>query len=127
MPLYTAITQEGTVSGETKAKIAEEITRIHTIVMKVPKNFVRVVFLSYPKGFGFTGGEQAPTASLNCVLRSGHTLEEKNRYAATTPFTFGRRSQQSRSSMMIEPPSRSAYFRGEGCHFAMSLAAVPTT
>jgi phenylpyruvate tautomerase PptA (4-oxalocrotonate tautomerase family) len=71
------ITQEGTVSAETKAKIAEEITRIHTIVMKVPKNFVRVVFLSYPKGSGFTGGEQAPTASLNCVLRSGHTLEEK--------------------------------------------------
>ena len=77
MPLYTAVTQEGTVSGETKAKIAEEITRIHTIVMKVPKNFVRVVFLSYPKGSGFTGGEQASTASLNCVLRSGHTLEEK--------------------------------------------------
>jgi phenylpyruvate tautomerase PptA (4-oxalocrotonate tautomerase family) len=77
MPLYTAITQEGTVSAETKAKIAEETTRIHTTVMKVPKNFVRVVFLSYPKGSGFTGGEQAPTASLSCVLRSGHTLEEK--------------------------------------------------
>ena len=77
MPLYTAITQEGSLSSETKAKIAEEITRIHTTVMKVPKNFVRVVFLSYPKGSGFTGGEQASTASLNCVLRSGHTLEEK--------------------------------------------------
>ena len=77
MPLYTAITEEGTVSLEAKAKIAEEITRIHTTVMKVPKNFVRVVFLSYPKGAGFTGGEQAPTASLNCVLRSGHTPEEK--------------------------------------------------
>ncbi|HEX4022225.1 MAG TPA: tautomerase family protein [Acidobacteriaceae bacterium] len=68
MPFYTAITQEGTVSVETKAKIAEEVTRIHTSVMKVPKNFVRVVFLSYPKGSGFTGGEQASTASLNCVL-----------------------------------------------------------
>jgi hypothetical protein len=45
--------------------------------MKVPKNFVRVLFLSYPKGSGFTGGGQAPTASLNCVLRSGHTPEEK--------------------------------------------------
>ena len=78
MPLYTAITEEGIVSVETKAKIAGEITRIHTTVMKVPKNFVRVVFLSYPKGSGFTGGEQAPTASLNCVLRSGHTLEEKS-------------------------------------------------
>lgn len=77
MPFYTAITQEGTVSIETKAKIAEEITRIHTTVMKVPKNFVRVVFLSYPKGSGFTGGGHAPTALLNCVLRSGHTLEEK--------------------------------------------------
>jgi phenylpyruvate tautomerase PptA (4-oxalocrotonate tautomerase family) len=77
MPLYTAITQEGAVSSEAKAKIAQEITRIHTTVMKVPKDFVRVVFLSYPEGAGFTGGEQAPTASLNCVLRSGHTLEDK--------------------------------------------------
>jgi phenylpyruvate tautomerase PptA (4-oxalocrotonate tautomerase family) len=77
MPLYTAITQEDIVSVETKAKIAEGITRIHTSVMKVPKNFVRVVFLSYPKGSGFTGGEKAPTAALNCVLRSGHTAEEK--------------------------------------------------
>jgi phenylpyruvate tautomerase PptA (4-oxalocrotonate tautomerase family) len=77
MPLYTATIQEGTVSVETKAKIAEEITRIHTTVMKVPKNFVRVVFVSYPKGSGFTGGSEAPTAALNCVLRSGHTSEEK--------------------------------------------------
>jgi phenylpyruvate tautomerase PptA (4-oxalocrotonate tautomerase family) len=77
MPLYTAITEDGTVSIETKAKIAAEITRIHSTVMKVPKSFVRVIFLSYPAGSGFTGGEQAPTAWLNCVLRSGHTLEEK--------------------------------------------------
>jgi phenylpyruvate tautomerase PptA (4-oxalocrotonate tautomerase family) len=77
MPLYTATIQEGTVSVETKAMIAEEITRIHTAVMKVPKNFVRVIFVSYPKGSGFTGGSEAPTAALNCVLRSGHTSEEK--------------------------------------------------
>src|SRR5271168_3953901 len=77
MPLYTTITQEGSVSGETKAKIAEEITRIHATLMKVPRSFVRVVFLSYPKGSGYTAGEEAPTAALNCVLRSGHTAEEK--------------------------------------------------
>jgi hypothetical protein len=46
--------------------------------MKVPKNFVRVVFLSYPKGSGFTGGVEAATAALNCVLRNGHTVEEKS-------------------------------------------------
>ena len=77
MPLYTAITQHDFVSDETKAKIAEEITRVHAAVMKVPKNFVRVVFLSYPKHSGYTAGVEAPTAALNCVLRSGHTVEEK--------------------------------------------------
>ena len=65
------------MSDEQKAKIAKEITRIHTTVMKVPNNFVRVVFLSYPKGSGFAAGEKASTAALNCVLRSSHTDEDK--------------------------------------------------
>jgi phenylpyruvate tautomerase PptA (4-oxalocrotonate tautomerase family) len=77
MPLYTAITELDFVSDAIKAKIAEEITRIHSTVMKVPKSFVRVVFLSYPKHSGYAAGEEAPIAALNCVLRSGHTVEEK--------------------------------------------------
>jgi phenylpyruvate tautomerase PptA (4-oxalocrotonate tautomerase family) len=77
MPLYTAITEDGLVSDKKKAKIATEITRIHTEVMKVPSNFVRVVFLSYPKSSGYTAGKAASTAALNCVLRSGHTDAEK--------------------------------------------------
>jgi phenylpyruvate tautomerase PptA (4-oxalocrotonate tautomerase family) len=77
MPLYTAITEHDCVTDETKARIAEEITRIHATVMKVPKNFVHVIFLSYPKHSGYSAGEEAPTAALNCVLRSGHTVEEK--------------------------------------------------
>jgi phenylpyruvate tautomerase PptA (4-oxalocrotonate tautomerase family) len=77
MPLYTAITEDGFVSDEKKSKIAREITRIHAAIMKVPENFVRVIFLSYPKGSGYTAGKAAPTAALNCVLRSGHTEAEK--------------------------------------------------
>jgi len=77
MPLYTAISQDGSVTDGTKARIAEEITRIHSAVMKVPKTFVRVVFLSYPRGSGYSAGKEAPTAALNCVLRSGHTAEER--------------------------------------------------
>jgi phenylpyruvate tautomerase PptA (4-oxalocrotonate tautomerase family) len=77
MPLYTAITEHDRVSDETKARIAAEITRVHSTVMKVPKSFVHVIFLSYPKHSGYTAGETAPTASLNCVLRSGHSVEEK--------------------------------------------------
>ena len=77
MPLYTAITEYGFVSDETKAKIAKKITRIHAAVMKVPATFVRVVFVAYLKGSGFTAGEQDPTAALNCVLRSGHSDADK--------------------------------------------------
>ena len=77
MPLYTAITQDGTISNGDKGKIADEITQIHCLIMKVPKHFVRVIFLSYPKGSGYTGGVEAATAALNCVLRAGHTAEEK--------------------------------------------------
>jgi len=77
MPLYTTIIEQDSVSDDTKTKIAEEITRIHSAVMKVPKNFVRVVFLSYPQGSGFAAGQQAPIAALNCVLRSGHNVEDK--------------------------------------------------
>jgi phenylpyruvate tautomerase PptA (4-oxalocrotonate tautomerase family) len=78
MPLYTAVTEDGFVSDEKKAMIAREITRIHTTVMKVPNNFVRVVFLSYPKGSGYAAGEKASTAALNCVLRSGHVDADKS-------------------------------------------------
>jgi phenylpyruvate tautomerase PptA (4-oxalocrotonate tautomerase family) len=77
MPLYTAIAEHDFVSDETKARIAAEITRIHAAVMKVPENFVHVIFLPYPKHSGYTAGEEARTAALNCVLRSGHTVEEK--------------------------------------------------
>ena len=77
MPLYTVITEQDFVSDEAKARIAEEITRIHAAVMKVPTNYVHVIFLSYPKRSGFSAGEAAPTAALNCVLRSGHAVEEK--------------------------------------------------
>ncbi len=77
MPLYTAITEEGSISEEMKAEIAKEITRIHSGVMKVPENFVRVVFLSYPRGAGYTAGDRASTGALNCILRSGHAVDEK--------------------------------------------------
>jgi len=76
MPLYTAITQDS-LRDETKAGIAEEITRIHTEVMKVPRSFVHVIFLHYAEGSGYSSGKEAPTASLNCILRSGHSVDEK--------------------------------------------------
>jgi phenylpyruvate tautomerase PptA (4-oxalocrotonate tautomerase family) len=77
MPFYTAMTQEGLISDAKKVVIAEEIVQIHTSVMRVPRNFVRTVFLEYPKGSGFTAGLEAPTAAVTCILRVGHSDEDK--------------------------------------------------
>jgi phenylpyruvate tautomerase PptA (4-oxalocrotonate tautomerase family) len=77
MPLYAALIEEGNVLDQTQAKLAEDITNIHTAVMKVPRSFVRVIFLSYPRGSGYAAGKQAPAAALDCTLRNGHTAEEK--------------------------------------------------
>jgi phenylpyruvate tautomerase PptA (4-oxalocrotonate tautomerase family) len=74
MPLYTIFAEDGSISDKTKAEIAQEITRIHAEVMKVPKSFVRVVFLSYASGCGYTVGEKARTVAMNCVLRAGHSF-----------------------------------------------------
>src|ERR1700733_5233243 len=78
MPLYTIFAEDGSISDKTRTTIAGEITRIHSEVMKVPKSFVRVVFLPYASGCGYTAGEKASTVALNCVLRVGHTAQEKN-------------------------------------------------
>ncbi len=77
MPLYTVVMQEDSLQAETRSKIAEEITRIHSTVMSVPRHFVRVVFLFYAAGSGYTAGAAAPTAAVNCILRSGHGPAEK--------------------------------------------------
>jgi phenylpyruvate tautomerase PptA (4-oxalocrotonate tautomerase family) len=77
MPLYIATTEDGFLTDPIRAKLAREITKIHTTIMKIPATFVRVAFVSYPQGSGYTAGERAPTAALNCILRSGHTPEEK--------------------------------------------------
>jgi phenylpyruvate tautomerase PptA (4-oxalocrotonate tautomerase family) len=88
MPLYTVLMEEGSVPDQTKATIAKEITDIHTAVMKVPRNFVRVIFLSYPRGSGYTAGEQGSVAALDCTLRNGHTTEEKTNLLTQVWATF---------------------------------------
>jgi phenylpyruvate tautomerase PptA (4-oxalocrotonate tautomerase family) len=77
MPLYTSITQEGVLNPEQRISMANEITRIHTGIMEVPRNFVHVIFQTYPKGCGFNADVVAPTASLTAVIRVGHSTEVK--------------------------------------------------
>jgi phenylpyruvate tautomerase PptA (4-oxalocrotonate tautomerase family) len=116
MPLYTVLIEEGSVSDQTKATIAREITDIHTTVMKVPRNFARVIFLSYPKGSGYAAGEQGLVATLDCTLRSGHTTEEKTNLMMQVWATFQRHTGIATDKLAIslsEMPATNAMEMGK--------------
>ena len=86
MPLYTVIAREHSLSDEIKRK---DGCRNHADPChgdaKVPPNFVRVVFLSYPLVVrGYAAGVEAPIAAVNCVLRSGHSAADKEGYAPSS-------------------------------------------
>jgi phenylpyruvate tautomerase PptA (4-oxalocrotonate tautomerase family) len=79
MPLYTVTTQAGVLSSEAKAKLAGEMTTLHSEYSGVPKNWVHIVFQDYAPGNGFTAGEPAATAALTLLIRAGRPPEYKQR------------------------------------------------
>jgi len=78
MPLYTVTTQIGLLSAEAKAKLAAEVTTLHSEYSGVPKNWVHIVFQDYPSGSGFTAGLSSATAALILLIRSGRSAEYKS-------------------------------------------------
>jgi phenylpyruvate tautomerase PptA (4-oxalocrotonate tautomerase family) len=77
MPLYTVMTQTGVLSGEAKARLAEDLTAFHSEYSGVPKIWVHIIFQEYPPGNGFTAGKAAPAAALTLLIRTGRTVEYK--------------------------------------------------
>jgi phenylpyruvate tautomerase PptA (4-oxalocrotonate tautomerase family) len=77
MPLYTLIIQDGALSRDGKAKLAMDLTALHSEYAGVPKNWVHVVFQEYAPGSGFTAGKPAATAALTLLMRAGRAPEYK--------------------------------------------------
>ena len=77
MPLYTLVTQQGTLDQQAKARLAKQLTSFHCEYAGVPKNWVHVVFQDFQPGDGFTAGEQAPAAALTLLIRTGRSAEYK--------------------------------------------------
>ncbi|GCE21991.1 tautomerase family protein [Dictyobacter kobayashii] len=75
MPLYTCITQEGTLSTEQRAFIATEITRIHTTYTGAPASFVRVIFETVAPESIFASGRPAVNAFILGIIRAGRSTE----------------------------------------------------
>jgi phenylpyruvate tautomerase PptA (4-oxalocrotonate tautomerase family) len=77
MPLYTLVTQKGTLDRQAKNRLAKQLTSFHVEYAGVPQNWVHVVFQDFQPGDGFTAGEEAPTAALTLLIRTGRSNEYK--------------------------------------------------
>lgn len=77
MPLYTLVTQKGTLDRQAKNRLAKQLTSFHAEYAGVPQNWVHVVFQDFQPGDGFTAGEEAPTAALTLLIRTGRSNEYK--------------------------------------------------
>jgi phenylpyruvate tautomerase PptA (4-oxalocrotonate tautomerase family) len=79
MPLYTLVTQKGTLDGHAKSRLAKQLTSFHSEYAGVPQNWVHIVFQDYEPGDGFTAGEEASAAALTLLIRTGRSTEYKKK------------------------------------------------
>jgi phenylpyruvate tautomerase PptA (4-oxalocrotonate tautomerase family) len=70
-------TQAGVLSGEAKARLADQLATFHADYSGVPKGWVQVVFQDYALGSGFTAGQPSAVAALILQIRTGRTAEYK--------------------------------------------------
>jgi phenylpyruvate tautomerase PptA (4-oxalocrotonate tautomerase family) len=68
MAIYTCTTQEGTLSAEQRASIAQEITRIHSTHTGEPAGFVWVLFETVPPDRIYAGGKSGATPAVKAVM-----------------------------------------------------------
>lgn len=77
MPLYTITSQTGMIDAARRARLAADITTLHTGMAGVPASWVHVVFHDFPPGHGFTAGRPAPVVALTLVIREGRSPDYK--------------------------------------------------
>jgi phenylpyruvate tautomerase PptA (4-oxalocrotonate tautomerase family) len=75
MPFYTCTAAEGTLTTESKAALAAEITEIHSKINGVPPAYVFVAFSELPTENVFTGGKQGTLLVISGWARRGHPQE----------------------------------------------------
>ena len=78
MPVYAWTTQEGTFSQDQIKSLAKAVTDIHCGATGAPRNFVRIIFNTYPEGNGFQAEMRSATVFLLCHIRAGRTMETKH-------------------------------------------------
>jgi phenylpyruvate tautomerase PptA (4-oxalocrotonate tautomerase family) len=101
VPIYTLTAAQGTLTRDTKALLAAEITRIHAANNHVPPTYVNVVFSELPPENVFTGGEPGTPLLISGWVRRGHPVEESSSLALQLSSAAARISGLAERHVMV--------------------------
>ncbi|WP_327398926.1 tautomerase family protein [Streptomyces sp. NBC_01288] len=116
MPVYTCTAAQGTLTHESKASLAAEITRIHAAVNHVPPAYVNVIFTEPPSENVFAGGVPGTPLIITGWARRGHPQESTTRLALELSAAAVRVTGVEENHVMVviqDSPARSAVEGGQ--------------
>ena len=93
MPFYQCQTPEGLLDEDKRAKLADEITRIHCETTGAPKMFVHVAFTEAKRGTCYSGGELSKVSIVNATWRAGRPIELKQTFLKTVAEMWARETR----------------------------------
>ena len=116
MPLYKIATQEGSLSAESRAALATEITDFHCQMAGLDKAFVKTIFDTFPVGDGFVGGRAAAAVILTVLIRDGRSMEYKGKMLQQLWSMLQRATGAADTQMLVaieEAPASNAMEMGQ--------------
>ena len=114
MPVYTCTTVQSTLSADTKADLAGELTRIHSMINHVPGTYVNVVFHELPPENVYSGGQPAQPLLINGWVRTGHPEAQSSQLVAEVAAAASRVTGIPAQRILVVIQNSPAHFAIEG-------------
>jgi phenylpyruvate tautomerase PptA (4-oxalocrotonate tautomerase family) len=89
------------VTASARAKIAEEITRIHCNATGAPRSFVNVLFLEIPDGGLFNAGQPSGHSFVFGQIREGRNVETRQAMLRDLSQMWTRITGQSERELVV--------------------------
>jgi phenylpyruvate tautomerase PptA (4-oxalocrotonate tautomerase family) len=101
MPRYQCYGPKGLLTKSAKAKIADEITTIHTNATGAPELYVNVLFHEIPEGDCFVAGKPSTRSYLFGAIRQGRDLETRQAMLREFSRMWTRVTGQSEAEFLV--------------------------
>ncbi|AOS93366.1 tautomerase family protein [Mycobacterium intracellulare] len=101
MPVYQCYSPPGLLSESAKARIADEITTIHTNATRAPEFFVNVLFHEIAAGDCFVARKPATNSYLFGAIRHGRDVETRQAMLREFSRMWNRVTGQSEAEFLV--------------------------